>query len=347
MVGYTDRYDSGVGWIREYRALGLRNRADWIPVTDSNTLSDTASFNLPVSDPTCILARTGRTMGQCVLDLLSMPGNITALTAAGIGAFSSAGTGGEVSVVLGGSDSLGYGVSTTGWTINEPGSGYTAAPTLVAVGGGGSGCTLTASVAGGQINSVTVTAGGANYTTAPTIIVSTLPAVTVSDLAALSVVPPFRVDFVGERILQSIESTIQAVHPNHWLFVVGDNAGSDVVGTIRILDQRTFAGNTVTLGEDPSSPETDGTYGNRWLMPSLHRDTSDCYSQLVVRGGLQTAGTVLAVKQWPGSTFTSTWAPSGGARSPTVACCPISPAGAATRRTPRRKPPGRRRCIRP
>jgi hypothetical protein len=36
------------------------------------------------------------------------------------------------------------------------------------------------------------------------------------------------------------------------------------------------------------SVETDGTYGNRWLMPSLHRDTSDCYSQLIVRGGLYT-----------------------------------------------------------
>jgi len=125
------------------------------------------------------------------------------------------------------------------------------------------------------------------------------------------VIPPFRIDFVGERILQSIESTVQTVHPNHWLFVVGDNAGSDVVGTIRILDQRTFTSNTVTLGANPGSPETDGTYGNRWLMPSLHRDTSDCYSQLIVRGGLQTAGTVLAVKQWPGSSFTSTWAPSG------------------------------------
>jgi len=311
VVGYTDRYESGIGWIREYRALGLRNRADWIPVTDSNTLSDTASYNLPVTDPTCILARVGRSMGQCVLDLLSMSGNVAALTAAGIGNFSSAGSGGEVTVVLGGSDSLGYAVSTSGMTIVEPGSGYTTAPTLLAVGGGGSGCTLTATVTAGAITAITVTAGGSYYTTAPTIIVSTLPAATVSDLAALNVIPPFRVDFAGERILQATESTIQTVHPNHWLFVVGDNAGSDVVGTIRVLDQRSFSANTVTLGENPGSPETDGTYGNRWLMPSLHRDTSDCYSQLIVRGGLQTAGTVLAVKQWPGSSFTSTWAPSG------------------------------------
>ena len=167
-------------------------------------------------------------------------------------------------------------------------------------------CTPT-TVSGGSISGFVQVNSGAGHLSPPTVIVSTLPAATVTDLAALNVIPPFRIDFVGERILQSIESTVQTVHPNHWLFVVGDNIGSDVVGTIRILDQRTFTGNTVTLGANPGSPETDGTYGNRWLMPSLHRDTSDCYSQLIVRGGLQTAGTVLGVKQWPGSTFTSTW----------------------------------------
>jgi hypothetical protein len=316
VVGYSDRYEPSIGWVREYRALGLRNRADWIPVTDSNTLSDMASFNLPVNDPACILARTGRTMGQCVLDLLSMAQNVAALTAYGIGGFSSAGSGGEVTVVLGTNSGGSCPVSTTGWTIIAPGSGYTVAPTLVAVGGGGTGCTLTASVSGGQITSITITAGGSGYLNPPTIIVSTLPAATVTDLAALSVIPPFRVDFTGERILQSIESTIQTAHPNHWLFVTGDTIGSDVVGTIRVLDQRAFSSNTVTLGANPSSPETDGTYGNRWLMPSLHRDTSDCYSQLVVRGGLYTTSTTLALKQWPGSTFTSTWAPSGSGAIP-------------------------------
>ena len=88
--------------------------------------------------------------------------------------------------------------------------------------------------------------------------------------------------------------------------MIGDNSGSDVIGTIRILDQRQFVENTVTLnGSDP-----------RWLMPSLHRDTSDCYSRLIVRGGLQTGATTLAVKQWPGSSFTSTWAPSGSGAIP-------------------------------
>ena len=47
-------------------------------------------------------------------------------------------------------------------------------------------------------------------------------------------------------------------------------------------------------------------------MPSLHRDTSDCYSQLIVRGGLQTGSTTLALRQWPGSSYTYYWPPSGG-----------------------------------
>ena len=34
VTSYVDRYDHDLGWVREYRALGLRNRADWIPVTD-------------------------------------------------------------------------------------------------------------------------------------------------------------------------------------------------------------------------------------------------------------------------------------------------------------------------
>ncbi|MGZ3381773.1 MAG: hypothetical protein ACXVBB_16120, partial [Isosphaeraceae bacterium] len=47
VVGYTDRYDSDLGWVRDYRALGRENLASYVPMTDSNTLSDTAQFNMP------------------------------------------------------------------------------------------------------------------------------------------------------------------------------------------------------------------------------------------------------------------------------------------------------------
>lgn len=277
VVGYSDHYQAEVGWVREYRALGLRNRADYIPVTDSNTLSDTASFNLPVDDLYMIESREGRTMGQCVLDLLSMSRNVTALSAYGIGNFTSAGSGGAGTAVL-------TGTTVSSVTVAESGSGYTVAPTVVLAGGGGSGAGYTATVSGGLITGFTKVSAGTGYTSAPTVIISTLPSVTVTDLAALDVIPPFRVTFAGERIMQSIEGAVQGVHPNHWVHV-------DVSGNIRFLDQRLFTSNTVTLGGSDV----------RWLMPSLHRDLSDCYSQLIVRGDLCVSGVTLAVKPWPGS----------------------------------------------
>lgn len=275
VTGYTDRYEPNVGWVREYRALGLRNRADYIPVTDANTLSDTANYNLPGDDIYVILSRTGRTMGQCVLDLLSMNDNVTALTAAGVGNFTSAGSGGS------GTASLTSG-AVAAIAVGAAGSGYTTAPTVVLAGGGGTGATATASVSAGAITGFTVTNGGSGYTSPPTVIISTLPAATITDLAALNVVPPFRITFAGERILQSIESAVQTVHPNHWLHVEPD-------GTIRFLDQRTFTPNTLTLGID------------RIMPPSLTRDYSDTYSRLVVRGDVFVMPVTLGVRPYPGS----------------------------------------------
>ena len=128
------------GRVPSYRALGLRNRADYIPVTDSNTLSDAAQYNLPSNNPAVIPAREGRTMGQAVLDLLSMQQNMTALSAAGIGNYTSAGYGGVGTAVLSGTESGSspWGYSVASITVSQPGSGYTTAPNVVLAGGGGS-----------------------------------------------------------------------------------------------------------------------------------------------------------------------------------------------------------------
>jgi hypothetical protein len=206
VVGYVDRFVEDVGWVREYRALGIRNRADYVPVTDSNTLSDSAVFNLPGDDLAVIPAREGRNIGQIITSILTMTANATALNGYGIGAYTS---------------------------LSPP----------------------------------------------------TLPAATVTDLAALTVIPPYRVTVSGERILQSIEQLIESGHPNHWLYVKPD-------GTIRIVDQRTFTGNTVTLG---------ATGDPRWMLPSLTRDYSDSYSQVTVRGDMLTVPVTLGLKPFPGS----------------------------------------------
>ena len=278
VVGYSDRYEPEVGWVREYRALGLRNRADHVPVTDSDTLSDTASYNLPSDDIYAILAREGRTVGQCILDVLSMSENVMALAGYGIGNFTSTGSGGAGTAVL-------TGTTVSSVTVAEAGSGYTVAPTVVLAGGGGTGASYTATVSGGVITGFTRVSAGTGYTSAPTVVISTLPSITVTDLASLSIIPPFRVTFAGERIIQSIESSLQSTYPTYWVHI-------DTSGNIRFLNTLSFTSNTVTLGGS----------NVRWLMPSLHRDLSDCYSRLIVRGDLCVSGVTLAVKPWPGST---------------------------------------------
>jgi hypothetical protein len=290
VVGYTDRYDHDLGWIRDYRALGLRNLADYVPVTDSNTLSDRAQFNMPANTINSIPSRMGRTCGQAVLDVLSMSENATALSAYGIGNYTSSGSGATASATMTTGNTLATYGTISGLVVGNGGSGYgTTAPTVVIVGPCTTQAVYTANLTAGSVSSFTQVTAGAGYTTPPAVIISTLPTVTISDLAALTVISPFTLTFCGERILQSVESIIQTCHPNHWLHV-------DVSGNIRVFDQRVTTNYTVTLGQPPADdPEPDGTSGNRWLMPQLHRDLSDSYSQLIVRGDIDVSGIYLSV----------------------------------------------------
>jgi hypothetical protein len=296
VVGYTDRYDETLGWIRDYRCLGLRNLADYVSVTDANTNSDVARWNMPSNEINTIPSRQGRTVGQAVLELLSMPVNVTALSAYGIGAYSSSGSGAAATANMTVGNTLATYGTISSLSLTTGGSGYgTTPPTVVIVGPCTTQAQYTANLTGGAVSSFTQVSAGAGYTSTPTVVISTLPAATISDLEALTVISPFPLTFCGERILQSVESVIQSCHPNHWVYVLGDNSGSDTIGTIRVLDQRATTNYTVTLGNPSGSAEPDGTYGNRWLMPRLHRDSSDTYSQLEVRGGPLVTGVYLNV----------------------------------------------------
>lgn len=65
----------------------------------------------------------------------------------------------------------------SGITVKTPGAGYTAAPTVTATGGGGSGLALTASLGpSGSIASIAITSPGSGYTSAPTIAIAAPPA---------------------------------------------------------------------------------------------------------------------------------------------------------------------------
>lgn len=85
VVGVVPSYHDDMGWIFTYQCLGIRNRLDFFPHTDSNTGIDTSPYNLTLEDPGYNAARAGRTVGQVLADVLTMPANAAAMTAVGIG----------------------------------------------------------------------------------------------------------------------------------------------------------------------------------------------------------------------------------------------------------------------
>lgn len=54
-------------------------------------------------------------------------------------------------------------------TVDDGGSGYTTAPTVVFTGGGGTGAVATATLTSGAVSSVTIVNGGSGYTSTPTV----------------------------------------------------------------------------------------------------------------------------------------------------------------------------------
>src|SRR4051812_3639589 len=56
---HLTHHDRHLGWVREWTCYGLAKRAEYVPVTDSVTLTDTARYNLASDDPDHVPARTG------------------------------------------------------------------------------------------------------------------------------------------------------------------------------------------------------------------------------------------------------------------------------------------------
>ena len=94
----------------------------------------------------------------------------------------------------------------------------------------------------------------------------TLPPATVGDLALMTIIPPSGVYVQGERIWSALTGFLRFWAPNHLPWI------DPATGTIRILDKRLFANNTLTLGLDPIYPTP------------LSRNVGDCYQRVVVRG---------------------------------------------------------------
>lgn len=104
----------------------------------------------------------------------------------------------------------------------------------------------------------------------------TLPADTLTDLAALNVVPPEAVRLSGESLLNLLEQFLQRWHPQYALWV-------EATGIIRIRSIFTLPAVPVAL------PAADGT-GADVDWPTVNVDCTDCYSSWSIRGlDIQTA----------------------------------------------------------
>ena len=321
-------YDyQALGYIASYTCLSLRNRGDFIANVDSNTGTAASQFNLQPDDPNYISSRAGRTVGEIIHQVLLMPFNCGNLSHWGIGNYTSAGSGAFASAVRSGG-------GITSVVVTTPGTGYTVAPTVVFTGGGGTGATGTATISGGHVTGVTVTAGGSGYTSTPSVTISTLPSQTVTDLVAMSIIPPFPVTVSGERLLSAIESAMSNLAPNYKLYIQPD-------GTIRFFDLRTFSNTVFTLDTDPIDPIN-------WA-----RDTTSCFSAVEVTGQPLTVpvyvslldGTLLEDFAW--GTFTTNalakaaWLPTdytqpdvaidaGTCTCPTTATCTVTSSSGTT-----------------
>ena len=161
IVGYTDRYDSELGWVRDYRALGLENLGTYVPVTDSNTLSDSVQFNMPSNAINSLPSRMGRTCGQAVLDVLSMPENAAALQGYGIGNYTSTGSGATASATMTVGNTLATYGTVSGLVLGAGGSGYgTTPPSVTIVGPCTTQAVYTANLTAGSVSSFTQVSAG-------------------------------------------------------------------------------------------------------------------------------------------------------------------------------------------
>lgn len=263
--------DPALGWTRRWTCQGLAARANFIPVTDSNTLSDVCIFNQSdVNSPDYLPSRAGRSVGQIVVEVLEMPEISAELAAVGLINYTSAGTGAVATAALSSGSVLSC-------SIVDGGSGYTTAPTVLFSGGGGTGATGTATVSGGVVTGITITSGGSGYLSPPIVVLSRLPSVTLADLDYMAFIPNTTVSISGERILQALEDFVRIYYPNHWSRV-------DPSGNLRFHHSPSFA-NPIALNlDDPSTPID---------LPALTRDWSGCATRIRVRGKARTVPVTL------------------------------------------------------
>ena len=166
--------------------------------------------------------------------------------------------------------------------ISNPGAGYTVAPGVQFIGGGGAGAAATTKIGDGVVGVVTVTEGGAGYVTAPTITFSNevfLTGVTTVSAAATAIVSAAgtitAIRFTNAGLGYSTAPTITVSNPNQnssgeFVFneiVTGSSSGTTARvkvwnSTTNILEVYNVDG-TFTLGENIVGSTSGATHGLR------------------------------------------------------------------------------------
>ena len=129
-----------------------------------------------------------------------------------------------------------YALSVESVTVINPGTGYTVAPTVTVVGGGGTGAELTAAITGGgQILYITVIDPGTGYTTTPTIVING------SGSGAIAV------PVMGNNLVRSIKTTIKYDRCEYASTIVEWQANVVYTAGDRVrYDNRVWSANTTT-----------------------------------------------------------------------------------------------------
>jgi hypothetical protein len=221
-------------WKYTFQAEGFRARGEKFPITDQNTGTSLVRFNVPTQDPASIQSRQGRTVGQAILATLQMDENAANMVQRGLGNYVPGSGATATATVAGG--------VVTGIAMVSNGSGYDDdnPPTVVLISrGSGEGATAQAVLAtdgagGFEVASIGVTDGGAKYYSAPEVVISNLPEVTIRDLMKRDLIPPFEIQMQGDRFFQAIEGFLNTCYPNDFLWV-------DEQAILRFFDQTTFA----------------------------------------------------------------------------------------------------------
>jgi hypothetical protein len=92
-------------------------------------------------------------------------------------------------------------------TVTAGGSGYTSAPTVTITGGGGTGATATATISGGAVTGITVTASGSGFKTAPSVSLTGGAGSAAAATAVMNIAPAAKIVAVTQGFVFGFDTT--------------------------------------------------------------------------------------------------------------------------------------------